>query len=158
MISGSKHVECVRNLMAPGDARVGSKGEKRLEWVASTFTLHRNVVYPALLTLMCTPRLKWRPRLLNGLVRFGERRNLVSAPVPSRFKRTITLVAFTCDYYRCHWYKSFSSRMLVLVLSKVLCKLHDTIKLWSVDMAINLDIRVKKANKVYHEGVRGLWS
>ena len=29
------------------------------------------------------------PADLNGLVRFGERRNLVSACVPSRFKRSI---------------------------------------------------------------------
>ena len=52
------------------------------------------MVYPALLTLMRTPRLPavdWTeaPTDLNGLVRFGERRNLVSARVPSRFKRTI---------------------------------------------------------------------
>jgi len=30
---------------------------------------------------------------LNGLVRFGERRDLVSARVPSRFKRTLTVVS-----------------------------------------------------------------
>ena len=164
IISGSKHVECVWNLMAHGDAREGKwRGNWWLEWVASTLTLPRNVVYPALLTLMCTPRLPavdWTdaPAYLNGLVRFGDRRNLVSARVPSRFKRTITLVAFICDYYRCHWYKSFALRIVVLYLSKVLCKLHDAIKLWSADMAINLDIRVKKANKVYHEGVCRLWS
>jgi hypothetical protein len=29
------------------------------------------------------------PADLNGLVRFGEKRNLVSARVPSRFKRTL---------------------------------------------------------------------
>jgi hypothetical protein len=52
-------------------------------------------VYPALLTLMRTPRLQAVDGTdasgdLNGLVRFGERRNLVSARVPSRFKRTIS--------------------------------------------------------------------
>jgi hypothetical protein len=31
------------------------------------------------------------PADLNGLVRFGERRNLVSARVPSRFKRSLHL-------------------------------------------------------------------
>jgi len=65
-----------------------------MEWVASTLTLPRNVVYPALLTLMRTPRLPAvdrtdAPSDLNVLVQFGERRNLVSARVPSRFKRTI---------------------------------------------------------------------
>jgi len=67
-----------------------------MNWVASNLTLPRNVVYPELLTLMCAPRLPavdWTdaPADLNGLVRFGERRNLVSASVPSRFKRTIKL-------------------------------------------------------------------
>jgi len=65
-----------------------------MEWVASTLTLPRNLVYPALLTLMRTPRLPAvdgtdAPADLNGLVCSGERRNLVSARVPSRFKRTI---------------------------------------------------------------------
>jgi hypothetical protein len=88
-------VECVWNLMAHVDAREGKwRGSWRMELVASTLTLPRNVVYPALLTLMRTPRLPavyWTdaPADLNGLVRFGERRNLVYARVPSRFKRTI---------------------------------------------------------------------
>jgi hypothetical protein len=61
-----------------------------MEWVASTLTLPRNMVYPALLPLMRTPRLPAvGPVDLNGLVSFAERRNLVSARVPSRFKRTI---------------------------------------------------------------------
>jgi hypothetical protein len=52
------------------------------------------VVYPTLLPLMRTSRLPavdWTdaPADLNGLVRFGERRNLVSARVSSRFKRTM---------------------------------------------------------------------
>ena len=58
------------------------------------FTLPRNMVYPALLPLMRTPRLPvvdWTdvPADLNGLVRFAERRNLVSARVPSHFKRSL---------------------------------------------------------------------
>ena len=58
-----------------------------MELVASTLTLPRNVVYAALLPLMRTPRL---PAVdLNGLVRFAERRNLVSARVPSHFNRSI---------------------------------------------------------------------
>ena len=52
------------------------------------------MVYPALLSLMHTPRLpavNWTdaPADLNGLVRFRERRNLVSACVPSHFKRSL---------------------------------------------------------------------
>ena len=90
-------------MMAHGDAREGKwRGNWRIECVASTLTLSRNVVYPAhrsssdptLLPLMRTPRLPavyWTdyPADLNGLVRFGERRNLVSACVPSGFKRAL---------------------------------------------------------------------
>jgi hypothetical protein len=88
-------VECVWNLMAHDDARVRKwRGNWREECVARTLTLPRNVVYPALLPLMLTPQLPAGDRTdapadLNGLVHFGERRNLVSARVPSRFKRTI---------------------------------------------------------------------
>jgi len=76
--------------------RTGGKwrGNWRMEWVASTLTPSPNVVNPALLKLMRTPRLPavdWTgaPSHLNGLVRFGERRNLVSARVPSRSARAI---------------------------------------------------------------------
>jgi hypothetical protein len=92
----SYFVECVWNLMAHGDAREGKwRGNWWMEWVASTLTLSLDVAYPALLTLMRTPRLPavdWTddPADLNGLVRLGERRNLVSARVPSRFKRSLT--------------------------------------------------------------------
>ena len=51
-------------------------------------------VYPALLPLMRTPRLPVvdrtnAPANLNGLVFFVKRRNLVSARVPSHFKRSL---------------------------------------------------------------------
>ena len=88
-------VECVWNLMAHDNARERKwRGNWPMEWVASTLTLPRNVVYPALLTLMCTPRLPavdWNdsPTDLNGLARFSKTRNLVSARLPSGFKRTI---------------------------------------------------------------------
>jgi len=54
----------------------------------------RNMVYLALIPLMRTTRLPvvdWtdNPTNLNGLVRFAERRNLVSAHVPSHFKRSL---------------------------------------------------------------------
>jgi hypothetical protein len=93
----STAVEFVWNLIAHGDAREGNwRGKWRMEWVASTLTLPRNVLYPALLPLMRTPRLPVVERTdvpsdLNGLVRFGERRILVSARVPSRFKRSLPL-------------------------------------------------------------------
>ena len=73
----------------------GSEGETG-EWSgwALLFTLPRNMVYPALLPLMRTPRLPVvacteDPADLNGLVRFTERRNMVSARVPSHFKRSL---------------------------------------------------------------------
>ena len=69
-----------------------------MEWVTTVpFTLPRNMVYPALLPLMRTPRLPvvdWNdaPAYLNGIVRFAERRNLVSARVPSHFKSSLPLL------------------------------------------------------------------
>ena len=73
----------------------GSEGETG-EWSGQTvlFTLPRNMVYPALLPLMRTPRLPViertdAPADLNGLVRFADGRNLVSARVPSHFKRSL---------------------------------------------------------------------
>ena len=87
----------VRARSEPGGTREGKwRGNWRMEWVASTLTPPPNVVYPALLNLMRTPRLPavdWTdaPTDLNGHVRFGERRNLVSARVPSRSARAILL-------------------------------------------------------------------
>jgi hypothetical protein len=83
------------NLRAHCDAREGKwRGNWRMEWVASTLALLRNLVYPALLPLMRTPRLpvvNWTdaPANLNGLVRFAEIPNLVSTRVPSYFKRSL---------------------------------------------------------------------
>ena len=88
-------VELVRKLVAHGDTREGKwRGNWRMEWVASTLTPAPNMVYPALFKLMRTPQLPavdWTdaPTDLNGLVRFGERRNLVSARMPSRSARAI---------------------------------------------------------------------
>jgi hypothetical protein len=56
------------------------------------------MVYPALLPLMRTPRLPIVDGTdapladLNGLVRFAERRNLVSAGLPSHFKRGLQYI------------------------------------------------------------------
>jgi len=65
--------------------------EFRCGWVG---VVPQNMVYPALLLLMHTtllPVVEWTdpPANLNGLVRFSERPNLVSARVPSRFKRAL---------------------------------------------------------------------
>ena len=51
-------LELVRSLVAHGDAREGKRrGKWPMEWVGSTLTPPPNVVYPALLKLMRTPRL-----------------------------------------------------------------------------------------------------
>jgi len=51
-------VRWVWNLMAHDDAREGKwRGNWQMEWVASTLTLPRNLMYPELLTVMRTHRL-----------------------------------------------------------------------------------------------------
>ena len=92
----STELELFRNLVAHGDAREGKwRGNWRMEWVASTLTPSPNAVYAALLKLMRThlgcqqPTELTSPTDLNGLVLFWERRNLVSAHVPSRSARAI---------------------------------------------------------------------
>jgi hypothetical protein len=74
--------------MAHGEAREGKCwGNWRMQWVSSHYL-------GTLLPLMRTPRLPevhWTdvPTELNGLARFAERRNLVSACVSSHFKRSL---------------------------------------------------------------------
>jgi len=85
--------------MAHGDAREGKwRGNWRMERVASTLhTTSERVFYPTLLLLlMRAPRLPvvdWTdaPADLNGLVRFAERRNLVSGACAITFQLTSTL-------------------------------------------------------------------
>ena len=79
-----------------------------MEWVASILTPPPNVDYPALFKLMRTPWLPavdWTdaPTDLNGLVRFGERRNLVSARVPSRSARAITMTGICSNWSGRQW-------------------------------------------------------
>jgi len=88
-------VDSTWNVMAHGDARVGWggnwRGNWRMEWVACT--LHTtsehgesSITAVDAHTSAASSRLNWRPSAdLNGLVRFAERRNLVSARVPSHF-------------------------------------------------------------------------
>ena len=81
------------NVMAHGEAREEKwRGNKKMEWVTSKRHMtaeHR--LARAVQTLQASSRLNWRPHRLNGLVRFSERRNLVSAHVPWRFKRNLQL-------------------------------------------------------------------
>ena len=67
-----------------------------MEWV--TGTLHTtsehgvsSITTPDAHTSAAGSRLNRAPADLNGLVRSAERRNLVSARVPSRFKRGLLL-------------------------------------------------------------------
>ena len=100
---GQTYVECVWNLMSHRDARGWSEGEQA-NGVGSQYshtTSERGVssiiiAHRSYLTLMRTPRLPvvdWTdaPADLNELIRFGERRNLVSARVPSRFKHSLLI-------------------------------------------------------------------
>ena len=82
--------------MAQGDAQQGKwRGNWRMEWVAST--LHTtsehgvsSITTADAHTSAASNRLNWRPAAdLNWLVRFAERQNLVSARVPSHFKRSL---------------------------------------------------------------------
>jgi len=94
--SNAVYIESSWNAMAHGDAREGKwRRNWRMEWVASTlhFTSEHGVSSITTAdahTSAASSRLNWRPRAdLNGFVRFAERRNLVSARVPSHFKRSL---------------------------------------------------------------------
>jgi hypothetical protein len=107
-------VESSWNVMAHGDAEEGKwRGNWRMEWVASTLTPPRNMLYPALLSLMRAPRLSvvdWTdaPADLNGLVRFGERRDLVSAHVPLHSNAVCNLLKNSVSYSLCFKLKNYT--------------------------------------------------
>jgi hypothetical protein len=100
-VAWNSRVDSSRNVMGTRWSTGGREGERETgEWSGQPvlFTLPRNMVYPALLPLMCSSRLPavdWTDSRahLNGLVRFAERRNLVSASVPSHFKRSLLHIA-----------------------------------------------------------------
>ena len=80
------------NVMAHSEAREKWRVNLRMEWLAST--LHTtsehgvsSITTADAHTSAASSRLNWRPPPadLNGLVRYGERRNVVSARVPSHF-------------------------------------------------------------------------
>ena len=88
------------------------------QYPSHRFTLPRNLVYPPLLPLMRPTRLPvvdWTdvPAHLNGLVLFAERPNLVSARVPSHFKRSL-LHTLTGDRYS-DWLRAGRSVDRILV-------------------------------------------
>ena len=124
-------VQLVRNLMAHGDAREGKwRGNWRMEWVASTLTLPPNMAYPALLKLMRTPRLPavdWTDTHtdLNGLVRFEERRNLVSALVPSRSAIHIKSILLLKCCSGCKYNSKFKSPVLVCLVYWLVVSIAD---------------------------------
>ena len=108
----SLSVNSCRARSEPGGTRWRTGGEvkrKQANGVGSQYnsTLPRNVVCPVLLPLLLlirTPRLPvvdWTdaPTDLNGLVPFGEWRNLVSAHVPSRSARAITTKLYASNEY-----------------------------------------------------------
>jgi len=92
-------VECGWNVTAHGDTREAKwRGNWRIEWVASTFhgTSEHGVSSITTITTAdahtsaASSQLNWRLLAdLNGLVHFAERRNLVSALVPSHFKLSL---------------------------------------------------------------------
>ena len=97
VVCGSVQMKCDGTRWRKGGEVKGKTGE----WSGYSilFTLPRNMVYPALLPLTRTPRLPvvdWTdtPDNLNGLVRFAERRNLVSARVPLLFKCSLPMPHF----------------------------------------------------------------
>jgi hypothetical protein len=83
------------NVMAHGDSREGNwRGNWRMEWVPVLFATSErgvsSITNAEAHTSAASNRLNWRPC---GFVRFAERRNLVSARVPSHFKRSLPLDA-----------------------------------------------------------------
>ena len=107
----TSNVDCSWNVMSHGDAREGMwRGNWQMQWVASilhTTSEHAvsSITTAYAHTLAASNRLNWRPPAdLYGLVRFAERRNLISALVPSHFKRSLRrmslqplLIPFTCQ-------------------------------------------------------------
>ena len=117
--------------MAHGDAREGKwRGNWRMEWVAST--LHTtsehgvsSITTADAHTSAASSRLNWCPVDLNGLVRVAERRNLVSAHVPSHFNWPLPITLnyqffFTKplpnSYNYVFWWWSWGCRLLSLGL------------------------------------------
>ena len=91
-------VEFSLNVMAHGDARKGKwRGNAPVDWVSSSLALYLRTrciqhYYRWCAHLGCHQSTELTPPHsadLNGLVRCAERPNLVSARMPSRFKRAL---------------------------------------------------------------------
>ena len=130
-------VESSWNVMAHGDAREGKwRGNWRMEWVASTpHTTSEHGVSSITTADAHTSAASSRTELtppadLNGLVRFDERQNLVSARVPSRFNWPISLyVTFLASRIFKQFYTFFENLCTPAVGSikmKILSSLHST--------------------------------
>ena len=94
------------------------------------------MVYPPLLPLMRTPRLPvvdWTdvPADLNGLFLFAERRNLVSAPVPSHLNWPLHLLIKTTRY-KLHCKRPFKEPV-VKVRKGLLQRSFELVNLWAAD-------------------------
>jgi hypothetical protein len=112
--------------MAQGDTREGKRrGNWRMEWVSST--LHTTSEYGVSSittadahTSAPSSRLNWRPCRFKLRVCFAERRNLVSARVPSHFKGSLPSLVMNClpsnKEYRIVKYTSQPCCFLVLIL------------------------------------------
>jgi len=104
------------NVMAHGDAREG-KGRRnwRMEWVGSTLhtTSEHGLSNISITTTAdghtsaASGRLNWRPRRFKRTRPFAERRNLVSARVPSHFKRSLHNNKFGRKIKMIHLYNFF---------------------------------------------------
>ena len=110
------------NVIAHGDAQEGKwRGNWRMDWVAST--LHTtsehgvsSITTADAHTSAASSRLNWRPPAdLNGLVRFAERRNLVSAACAITFQLTSTTGAALCPSLYRRLNILFNSRIAVFV-------------------------------------------
>jgi hypothetical protein len=129
------------------------------------------MVYPALLPLMRTPRLPvvdWAdaPADLNGLVRFAERRNLVSARVPSHFKRSLTSGKTNSwtflnyvSYIRCHNRKgrSFKGSMSLYQISFSVSRMSTSVHKGSCELFVltELEVRIVASKSV---GYTAVWN
>jgi hypothetical protein len=77
-----------------------------MEWVASTLHTTSKHGVSSITTsdghiLAASIRLTDAPADINGLVHFAEKRNLVSARVPSHFKRSLTQQLKQCPLAMC---------------------------------------------------------
>jgi hypothetical protein len=113
----TSEVESTWNVMAHGDAREGKwRGNWRMEWVSST--LHTTSEHYHWCAHLGCPVVDWNdaPADLNGLVRFAERRNVVSARVPSHFKRSLTSAANLNSNHT-----SINSFLYLMITASLLC-------------------------------------